>query len=430
MYTANVYRVMIASPGDVPQEREAAREIINEWNTVHSSHRKIVLIPLLWEYNTTPASGQRPQAIINDQLLKNADLLVGIFWMRVGSSTGKAISGTVEELETHMKDNKPAMLYFSDAPLPQGFDRDQYDALQKFKTEAQQSNLYASYKEISDFKEKFRHHLALKLNEPGFFLGYEDFTTPNAVGNTAMAFSPNLPDEAKTLLLAVAKSDDGKLTISESKQGTSIEVGNKNFITEQTPRTIAKWKGAFEYLVGYGYLRPLSTSLYEITELGYQLADAQTEQVAKVAGIVIEDLVATKSDAQFSGGMCRYYNNIVTIIVKNVGVAVINDFSISVKMDSRLLSDAEQAEIDGNYGILNFNESKLYAGQIRSIKVPVKIIDRFVKDVINSNLIVTVYTDKDTVSKEYPIKSFFRMADVNQREVLLSEALFGNPYGI
>ena len=130
MYRANVYRVMIASPSDVPNERKIAREVINEWNTLHSSHRNIVLLSLLWEYNTVPASGQRAQGIINDQLLKHADLLVGIFWKRIGSNTGKAISGTVEELETHVNNGKPAMLYFSDAHLPQDFDREQYDALQ------------------------------------------------------------------------------------------------------------------------------------------------------------------------------------------------------------------------------------------------------------------------------------------------------------
>jgi hypothetical protein len=430
MYKANVYRVMIASPGDVPQEREIARELINEWNTLHSSRHNIVLIPLLWEYNTAPASGQRAQGIINDQLLKHADLLVGIFWKRVGSSTGKAISGTVEELETHVSNGKPAMLYFSAAPLPQDFDREQYDALQKFKSEAQQNNLYASYGSIEDFKEKFRSHLALTINDSGFFGGFNEKSTAENMNVRSPNNSINFPEEAKILLYAMAKSTDGKLILSLSKTGTTIQIGNRNYVPEQTARVVARWKNGLEYLVGWGYVRPLSSSLFEITELGFQFSDGEIESVNKIPAIVIEDLVVEKSDAQFSGGMCRYYTNLVTIKIKNTGTKVIKDFSISIKLDKHLLSSDTQAEIDGEYGILNFNETNLYGGQIRSVKVPVKITDRFVKKVINTDLIVTVYSDDDNISREYPIKSFFKMSDVNQREVKLNETFFGNPYEI
>lgn len=45
-YSANVYRVMIASPSDVAKERQIIREVIHEWNSVHSEDRGIVLMPL------------------------------------------------------------------------------------------------------------------------------------------------------------------------------------------------------------------------------------------------------------------------------------------------------------------------------------------------------------------------------------------------
>src|SRR4051794_33094357 len=108
---------MVASPSDVAQERVIVREILAEWNAIHSEDRKIVLMPLLWEANAAPAMGDRPQAIINGQLLKNADLLVAMFWTRIGSPTGVAKSGTVEEIEEHLKAGKPAMIYFSSAPV-------------------------------------------------------------------------------------------------------------------------------------------------------------------------------------------------------------------------------------------------------------------------------------------------------------------------
>ncbi len=40
-YQANVYKVMIASPSDVEEERKIAREVIHEWNAINSYGAKI-----------------------------------------------------------------------------------------------------------------------------------------------------------------------------------------------------------------------------------------------------------------------------------------------------------------------------------------------------------------------------------------------------
>src|SRR5206468_6654815 len=101
-YTATVVKVMIASPSDVPQERRLARDVIEEWNAIHAEDRGIVLMPVGWETHSSPEMGDRPQAIINRQLLRNSDLLIAVFWTRLGSPTGAAQSGTVEEIEEHL----------------------------------------------------------------------------------------------------------------------------------------------------------------------------------------------------------------------------------------------------------------------------------------------------------------------------------------
>src|SRR3954451_18617701 len=116
-FEAAVYNVMIASPGDVVTERNVAREVIAEWNAVHSSTRNLVLMPVGWETHSAPTMGKPPQEVINEQLLRNADLLVGIFWTRIGTATSTYASGTVEEIEEHLNADKPAMLYFSEAPV-------------------------------------------------------------------------------------------------------------------------------------------------------------------------------------------------------------------------------------------------------------------------------------------------------------------------
>jgi hypothetical protein len=102
-YTANVINVMIASPSDVPKERLIARDVIAEWNTIHAKDKRTVLMPIGWETHSVPDTGDRPQAIINGQLLKDADLLVAVFWTRIGSPTGAREAGLLRRLKSTSK---------------------------------------------------------------------------------------------------------------------------------------------------------------------------------------------------------------------------------------------------------------------------------------------------------------------------------------
>jgi hypothetical protein len=134
-YDATVFKVMIASPGDVGVEKNIIREVIHEWNAINSDTRHIVLLPVSWDTHSAPAMGDRPQEIINKQVLKGCDLLVGVFWTRIGTPTGKNPSGTVEEITEHIKNGKPAMIYFSVAPVvPDSIDADQYAKLNEFRS--------------------------------------------------------------------------------------------------------------------------------------------------------------------------------------------------------------------------------------------------------------------------------------------------------
>ncbi len=98
-YAARVFRILIASPSDVNDERDIAVSTIQAWNDLNSSERQIVLLPLRWETHSAPEYNRRPQEVINRQVVDHCDLLVGVFWTRIGSPTGAAESGTLEEIE-------------------------------------------------------------------------------------------------------------------------------------------------------------------------------------------------------------------------------------------------------------------------------------------------------------------------------------------
>ncbi len=165
-YDCRVYRILIASPSDVEEEREIAVRVIQEWNDLYSYSRKIALLPLRWETHTAPEYGTRPQEVINRTIVDQCDLLVGIFWTRIGSPTGVAESGTIEEIERVGKAEKPIMLYFSRVEIdPDKIDIAQIEKLKLFKKKTYPNGLIESYKTIIEFRDKFAKQLELKVRE-------------------------------------------------------------------------------------------------------------------------------------------------------------------------------------------------------------------------------------------------------------------------
>lgn len=145
-FTAETHRVLIASPGDLAEERRAVSEAINEWNAEQAAAEGIVLLPVMWETHALPVVGMRPQEAINQQLVRNADILVGMLWTRIGTHTGVAESGTVEEIDQFVEAGKPAMLYFSTRPIDPGrIDLSQLSRLRDFKQATYQRALVGSF---------------------------------------------------------------------------------------------------------------------------------------------------------------------------------------------------------------------------------------------------------------------------------------------
>ncbi|MVW78091.1 hypothetical protein [Bordetella sp. 02P26C-1] len=161
-YSATVFNILIASPSDVPDERQAIAESLHEWNALHSESTGKVLLPVMWESHSAPSMGNRPQGIINEQVVKSCDMLIGAFWTRLGSPTGVEDSGTVEEIKWFLKQKKPVMLYYSDAPVqPSKIDKTQLDKLENFKKSIRNQGIQEEYSSIEQLKTKLSRHLTI-----------------------------------------------------------------------------------------------------------------------------------------------------------------------------------------------------------------------------------------------------------------------------
>jgi len=273
-YQAEVYNVMLASPSDVDEEKQIAREIILDWNNINSHSRKIVLLPISWEHNSVPEMGSRPQEIINKQILRNADILVGIFWTRIGTPTGKAISGSVEEIQEHIASGKPAMLYFSNKPvIPDSIDHEQYDAVRKLKSELQSTGLTNDFDSVLDFRNKFQRHLSLKLNTEEYQTLSEEINDDFVVDASTMRKS--LSDAAITLLREASKDAAGQIMKVGYIGGFAIQTNRTKLNEDDSARTKAKWEAAVEELLRYDLIVPVGYKgeIFEVTDLGFKVAD-------------------------------------------------------------------------------------------------------------------------------------------------------------
>lgn len=279
VYSAKVIPIMIASPGDVSEERRIIREVIHEWNDLNANASGVVLSPVGWETHSSPELGARPQELINRRVLKDCDLLVGVFWTRIGTPTGKSKSGTVEEIQEHIGAGKPAMLYFSKKPVaPQMLDPEQFREVENFKVECRSLGLIEEYDTIEEFRSKFYRHLQICLSQNPYIKSL--LSTENelpSVRASPMETPKNsyrLSEDAVTLLKAAADNKSGTIINARYIGGHTIQAGSQSF-GGQYGRESAKWEAALKELVINGLIvdKGYKGEIYELTHQGWTLAD-------------------------------------------------------------------------------------------------------------------------------------------------------------
>lgn len=154
VYTANALRVMIASPSDVPEARDAVERALYAWNDANAANKRVVLVPWRWETSSVPVLGGHPQKLINAQGVDDSDIVFALFGGRLGSPTPEAISGTVEEIDRALELGRPVHLYFSTAPLPRDVDPKQLKALNDFKKTMEARGILGEFNNVEQLNHE------------------------------------------------------------------------------------------------------------------------------------------------------------------------------------------------------------------------------------------------------------------------------------
>jgi uncharacterized protein DUF4062 len=134
-----VFDVFLSSPGDLETERDFIVAASQEWNLLRSRDTGCYINIITWEDTIAPSLSDRPQQVINDQVGDDYDIYLGMMWSRLGSPTGEADSGTVEEFDRALDRYRAgegirlAML-FKTAPIPTHIlNGEQFDKVTAFK---------------------------------------------------------------------------------------------------------------------------------------------------------------------------------------------------------------------------------------------------------------------------------------------------------
>jgi hypothetical protein len=354
--TVTVVNVLISSPSDVQAERNAVEEAIQEWNNNHHRSTGIMLHPVRWETHAYPALGDRPQGILNKQIVQSAHFLIGIFGTRLGTPTGVAPSGTIEEIEEIRKSGKHVALYFSNAPIPRNVDRAQLDALEAYQRSLQGQGVYFSYGSVEELRRLVINHLPKIVSEVQANLNNGSFTATavkqpptaqpltkpaplvRALRKSRQESHVELNPKEMELLWEASRSSDGQIYHSMTLDGEGIRANQRHFLSGADARSASEWLSALRGLEELGLVEPLSTDhdFFRVTGEGYATADKLEEFARWEARSVTLRAYYMNADTQEQTVNCKAVISLPTVYYPDQ-VSADNFVSRSVKEPRSLL---------------------------------------------------------------------------------------------
>ena len=159
-------RVFVASPSDVEDERQAIERALAELNRTLGQEHPIFLEYVGWETHAWPGFDVDGQAVINDEL-PEYDIFIGVMWKRIGTKTGRASSGTIEEFdrayERWLEHKTPHLMwYFSSASVkPVTAEIEQLPLVVAFQALiVDKGALYWHYEDVPQLERFVREHIS------------------------------------------------------------------------------------------------------------------------------------------------------------------------------------------------------------------------------------------------------------------------------
>jgi hypothetical protein len=164
-------RVFVSSPAELKDERVRLEEVVRELNTAWGDKLGMRVELVEWETHAYPGISSDAQAVIEEEIGDRYDIFIGLLWVRFGTPTKNAGSGTQQEFEKAYARFHAApgqvriMFYFKEAPVSPGdLDISQLSQVRQFRQKlGELGTLYWTYRTADEFVNVVRVHLAQHL---------------------------------------------------------------------------------------------------------------------------------------------------------------------------------------------------------------------------------------------------------------------------
>lgn len=254
MYNARVYKIMFGSPSDITEEQKIFFEIVYGWNTIHSEKSGIMLQPIHWTTDSYPLAGKNGQKIINDEVVSKSDLLICVFGSKLGTNTDTHTSGTVEEIDEHLKAGKDVMVYFKKSLNidPDNFDVNQLEKLKTFKNEIKEKCLYSEFKDSQEFKNEFSKGLQLYINN--HWLDFPIKTEQELMVNQSQTHIELSDFDMERLKAWTSVDNPDFFQVHFEGGGCIYGLGASNQYEIKTGKEKIEWNDFFERMMQQGFI--------------------------------------------------------------------------------------------------------------------------------------------------------------------------------
>ncbi len=342
-----VYKIFIASPSGLNEERKAFADVIEEYNKSDAQHRGVSFRAVGWE--DTLAGIGRPQEIINEEL-KECDFFLLLLHNRWGSNPGEnkqnATSGTEEEFNlamdcyndenSHMKQIVCAFKSIDSQQLADP--GKQLEKVLEFKKELEEEKklLYTSFFSKQEFQTIIRKQLGRWL------LNHENETKRN---EKIQVESPIIPEvtidaEVEKIIPPTTKKDTTEIIKNAWK------LANKGKLVEaeiEFSKAIIYNPNTYELLSYSSFLMRIGQLDKGIVVLNKVLEDENTSLKNKsIAYTNLGIIMKTRGDFDAAELMCKESLEINLQLENKKGMA--SDYgNLGVIMDIRGDVDGAQA---------------------------------------------------------------------------------------
>ena len=157
-----VYDLLLSCPGDVLDLIDVVNACVKSFNSSIGEANNIRIELKHWSTDSFSQSGDKPQNILNRQFINDCDLCIALLGTRFGTPTDNYDSGTEEEIEKMLEQNKQVFLYFIERAVdPCEIDLEQYQKVKDSREKYTDKGVYTVVKSAEELRSNFQNALSL-----------------------------------------------------------------------------------------------------------------------------------------------------------------------------------------------------------------------------------------------------------------------------